>query len=156
MQRYHKTVIMKKKLYALAGGLVGAGVLTALHQSIRYSLPDIAPRMDLLDLSLIHKVGDQMHLALPPDNELYKATFIGEIIANSAYYSLIGGDCPQLKAWFLGTVAGVSAVVLPEHLGIDPAPSNRTKATKYLTVGYYLAGALAAAATIKWLNKISD
>lgn len=147
---------MKKKLYAIAGGLVGTAVLTALHQTIRYSLPDIAPRMDQLDMQLLHKAGDQMHIALPDDNELYKMTFIGEIVCNTAYYSLIGGDCPQLKAWFLGTVAGVSAVVLPEHLGINPAPSNRTQATKYLTVGYYLAGALAAAATVKWLNSLSD
>jgi hypothetical protein len=156
LQPQNKTVIMKKKLYALAGGLVGTAVLTALHQSIRYTLPDIAPRMDLLDLSLIHKVGDHMHLALPPDNELYKATFIGEIICNTAYYSLIGGDCPQIKGWLLGAVAGASAVILPEHLGIDPAPSNRTKTTQYLTVGYYVAGALAAAATIRWLNSLSD
>ena len=147
---------MKRKLYAIAGALVGTTVLTALHQSIRYAFPDIAPRMDLLDLSLIHKAGDQMHLALPPDDELYKMTFIGEIVCNTAYYSLIGGDCPKLKAWFLGTVAGASAVVLPEHLGIDPAQSNRTRATQYLTVGYYLAGALAAAATVRWLNHLSD
>ena len=147
---------MKKKLFALAGALVGTSVLTALHQSIRYTLPDIAPRMDMLDLELIHKVGDQLHVSLPSDDELYRATFIGEIVCNTAYYSLIGGSCPQLKAWFLGTVAGVSAVVLPEHLGIDPAPSNRTKATQYLTVGYYVAGALAAAATIRWLNKLTD
>ena len=146
---------MKKKLYAIAGGLVGAGVLTALHQSIRYTLPNIAPRMDLLDLELIHKAGDRMHLTLPSDDQLYRMTFIGELVCNSAYYSLIGGDCPQIKAWLLGTAAGVSAVVLPEHLGIDPAPSNRTKATQYLTVGYYVAGALAAAATIRWLNKLS-
>jgi hypothetical protein len=56
----------------------------------------------------------------------------------------------------LGAVAGASAVILPEHLGIDPAPSNRTKTTQYLTVGYYVAGALAAAATIRWLNSLSD
>lgn len=147
---------MKKKLYALAGGLVGTSVLTALHQTIRYAFPDIAPRMDLLDLSLIHKVGDELHLPLPSDEELYKMTFIGEIVGNTAYYSLIGGNCPQLKAWFLGTVAGATAVILPEHLGIDPAPSNRTKTTQYLTVGYYLAGALAAAATVRWLNSLSD
>jgi len=146
---------MKRKLYALAGGLVGAGVLTALHQAIRYTLPDIAPRMDKLDLELIHKVGGQLQLDLPPDDELYRMTFIGEIVCNSAYYSMIGGDCTQLKAWLLGTTAGVSAVILPEHLGIDPAPSNRTKATQYLTVGYYVAGALAAAATVRWLNRLS-
>jgi hypothetical protein len=147
---------MKRKLFALAGGLVGTAVLTALHQTIRYTLPDIAPRMDLLDLSLIHKVGNQTNMALPPDDKLYKMTFIGEIVCNTAYYSLIGGDCPQIKAWLLGSAAGVSAVVLPEHLGIDPAPSNRTKATRYLTVGYYVAGALAAAATIRWLNRLTD
>src|SRR6476469_3189522 len=147
---------MKRELFALAGGLVGTTGLTALHQTIRYTLPNIAPRMDLLDLSLIHKVGGQMQVELPPEDQLYKMTFIGEIICNTAYYSLIGGDCPKLKAWFLGSIAGASAVVLPEHLGIDPAPSNRTKATQYLTVGYYLAGALAAAATVRWLNRLRD
>jgi hypothetical protein len=147
---------MKRKLFALAGGLVGTTVLTALHQTIRYTLPDIAPRMDLLDLSLMHKVGDQLNLSLPPDDQLYKMTFIGEIVCNTAYYTLISGDCPQLKAWFLGGIAGASAVVLPEKLGLDPAPSNRTKATQYLTVGYYVAGALAAAATIRWLNRLAD
>lgn len=146
---------MKKKLYALAGGLAGAVVLTALHQSVRYLRPDIAPRMDKLDMDLIHKVGDQLQIPLPPDNELYRMTFVGEILGNTAYYSLIGDTLPQLNAWFLGTLAGVSALVLPEHLGIDPAPCNRTKATQYLTVGYYVAGALAAAATTKWLKDLS-
>ena len=89
---------MKRKLFALAGGLVGTTVLTALHQTIRYTLPDIAPRMDLFDLSLIHKVGDQMHLSLPSDDELYKMTFISEIVCNTAYYTLIGGDCPTIKS----------------------------------------------------------
>lgn len=146
---------MKKKLFALAGGLVGTTVLTALHQTIRYTLPDIAPRMDLLDLKLIHKTANQLHLPLPSDEVLYRMTFIGEFVGNTAYYSLIGTSFPKINALFLGTIAGAGAVVLPEHLGINPAPSNRTRATQYLTIGYYVAGALAAAATINWLKKLT-
>ena len=146
---------MKRKLILLAGGLVGTTVLTALHQTIRKTLPDIAPRMDLLDIELIHKAGNELNITLPSDKDLYKMTFIGEFVGNTAYYSLIGTTFPRLNAWFLGTLAGAGAVVLPEHFGINPAPSNRTKATQYLTIGYYVTGALAAAATVRWLKRIT-
>ena len=45
----------------------------------------------------------------------------------------------------LGLVAGVSAVVLPEPLGLSKESSNKTLGTQLMTIVLYLMGGLAAA-----------
>lgn len=146
---------MKKRLYALAGGLAGACTVTLLHQALRYSVPGIAPRMDLMGMEAMRKARQFLGWPIPPENELFKQTFIGDMISNTMYYSFAGGDCTQLKGLLLGTAAGLGAVNLPEPMGLTPAHSNRTKATRYLSVGIYVAGGIAAAATINWLNSLA-
>ncbi len=145
---------MKKKLLALAGGLAGACTVSMLHQAFRYIIPAVAPRMDLLGMEAMRKVRNAVGMPIPPEDELYKQTFIGDIITNTLYYSLAGSKGSQLNGLLLGTGAGIGAVDLPEYIGLQPAHSNRTKATRYLAVGMYVAGGLAAAATVKWLNSL--
>jgi hypothetical protein len=76
-------------------------------------------------------------------------------VSNTLYYSLTAGGSTELKAWLLGSAAGWGAVKLPSHIGLDPSNSNRTEATRFLTVGLYLIGGLTAASTVRWLNKIT-
>lgn len=144
-----------KKLFAITGGLAGACTVTLLHQMLKYTVPRIAPRMDLMGMEAMRKTRAYIGYAIPPEPELYKQTMIGDIVANSLYYSLASGDCTNLKGALLGAAAGAGAVKLPEHLGLNPANSNRTQTTKYLAFGIYLVGGIVAASTIRWLTKIA-
>jgi hypothetical protein len=144
-----------KKIIALLGGFTGAITVTALHQALKYTVPDLAPRMDLLGMEAMKKVRQRIHLPIPSEEELYEQTFVGDIIANTLYYSLAGGNAADLKGTILGIVAGIGAVQLPAKLHLTPAHSSRTKATEYLAMAIYIAGGLAAAATIGSLTQLT-
>ena len=144
-----------KKIIALIGGLAGAGTVTLLHQAIKAAAPSIAPRMDLLGMEAMKKIRNRVHLPIPSEETLYKQTFVGDIIANTLYYSLAGGSAADLKGTALGIAAGIGAVQLPEKLHLNPAHSSRTKATEYLSMGIYIAGGLVAAATIGSLTLLT-
>ena len=145
-----------KKIIALMGGLAGAATVTLLHQALKTVAPSVAPRMDLLGMEAMKKVRNRVHLPIPPEKELYKQTFVGDIIANTLYYSLAGGNAADLKGTVLGIAAGIGAVQLPEKLHLTPAHSNRTKTTEYLAMGIYIAGGLMAAATIGNLTQLTN
>jgi hypothetical protein len=53
-------------------------------------------------------------------------------------------------------LAGVGAVVLPGPLGLGRQPTNRARATQVMTVLWYLAGGLAAAAAARRLKPASS
>lgn len=144
-----------KKVIAIIGGLAGAVTVTLLHQTLKTVVPSIAPRMDLLGMEAMKKIRSRVHLPIPSEDKLYKQTFVGDIIANTLYYSLAGGNAADLKGTMLGIAAGIGAVQLPEKLHLNPEHSNRTKATEYLSMGIYIAGGLMAAATIGTLTELS-
>ena len=132
---------------ALLSGFVGACTVTLIHETARRFVPD-APRMDILGMRAISKslraVGEQP----PAGRRLHTAALVGDILSNSLYYSLVGvgrGKNVRLLGAGLGTAAGVGGVVLPEPLGLGGDASGRSKSTQIMTVGWYLAGGLAAA-----------
>lgn len=143
---------------AILSGFIGACTLTLIHETARRLVPD-APRMDILGMRAISKalrtVGEQ-----PPESKrLHRASLIGDILANSLYYSLVGvgrAENVLLRGAGLGIAAGVGGVLLPEPLGLGGEPSGRSDATKVMTVGWYLAGALAAAAAYRLLAAQPD
>ena len=145
-----------KKVIALLGGIAGAATVTALHQALKTVAPAVAPRMDLLGMEAMKKIRNRVHLPIPSEEELYKQTFVGDIIFNTLYYSLAGGKAADLKGTVLGIAAGVGAVQLPEKLHLNPEHSSRTKTTEYLTMGIYIAGGLMAAATVGGLLQLSN
>lgn len=133
-------------LRAMGSGLVGACALTVIHESARRVIPE-APRMDVLGKSVAARVFRALDVEVPPSEQLHDITLAGDVISNSLYYSLVGLGGPEtatLRGALLGLGAGVGAVLLPEPLGLGSAPSARTNATKAMTVGWYLAGGLAA------------
>ena len=139
---------------ALVSGLIGACTLTLIHETVRRLSPD-APRMDLLGMRAISKsiraAGGQ-----PPDNRtLHTVSLVGDMLANSLYYSLVGVGGEKgvwLRGAGLGMAAGLGGVMLPEPMGLGGEPSGRTNATKVMTVGWYLAGALAAATAYRLMG----
>lgn len=144
-----------KVLKALGSGFVGACALTLLHETARRVIPD-APRMDVLGMQAIAKSMRKMEQTPPPDEELHTMALAGDVVSNSLYYSLVGigkAEGVWRRGALVGLGAGVGAVLLPERLGLDDAPSARTPATQLMTVGWYLFGGLVAAAAFSLVNK---
>jgi hypothetical protein len=135
----------------LAGGLAGTLTVASLHEALRRITPD-APRMDLLDMELIRKGLKSIHKGVPEDNELQRWAVGGELISDTAYFSLTGMGGKKgvwLRGALLGLVAGVTAVVLPKPLGLPDEPSNKTLGTRLMTIGLYVVGGLVAAGITK-------
>ncbi len=142
---------------ALAGGLAGTLALASMHEALRRIWPD-APRMDLLDIALIRKGLDSIHKEPPEAARLQRWAVGGELLCDTAYYSLIGLAGKKgawLKGALLGLAAGITAVILPKPLGLPEQWSSKTPGTRLMTVGLYLAGGLAAAAMAQLVDKAS-
>ena len=145
---------MIKPLLSLAGGLAGACALTLLHEITRKKDRD-APRMDLLGMSALASLIKKSGGTPPPNDQLFGITMAGDVAGNALYYSLAGIG-PKRGVWMrglvLGLAAGAGAVYLPEPLGLPTAPSNRTLETKLLTIAFYTAGGLLAAAAMELMD----
>ena len=138
----------------LAGGIAGTITVASLHEGLRRITPD-APRMDLLDIELIRKGLQLCHQEIPETRELERWAVAGELICDTAYYSLAAvGRKKALwtRGTLLGLFAGITAVILPGPLGISKEPSNKTMATQLMTIGLYLAGGIVAAAITKLVD----
>ncbi|WP_461103661.1 hypothetical protein [Spirosoma koreense] len=144
----------KTILQSLGSGLFGACVLNVIHETTRQFI-DEAPRVDLLGERAIKKGMKKVNLEPPTGDELYYWTLAGDLVSNALYYSLVGLAKPKYAVpagAALGLAAGVGAVGLPGPMGLGTAPSNRTPATKVMTIGWYLIGGLATAGAFRFLK----
>jgi hypothetical protein len=140
---------------ALVSGAVGAGALTALHETVRRVAPH-APRMDVIGERALKRSLRKVGITPPKRDGLYRWTLAGDLTGNALYYGLVGiGD--DRRAWLrgaaLGLAAGLGAAFLPGPLGLGRQPGQRTPMTQILTVAWYLAGGLAAAAVYRALSR---
>ena len=136
-------------LQALETGVAGACTLTFIHETARRLLPN-APRLDTLGRRAIVRAMEKMRLPSPSEGSLQGLALTGDILFNSLYYSFVGVGSRKsalLRGSLLGLGAGLGAVFLPKYLGLGAKPTNRTPATKAMSVAWYVAGGLAAAAT---------
>ena len=139
----------------LAGGLAGATAVTLIHESIKQVVPQ-APRMDRLGMQAISKGLHKAGKRVPKGNALFTAALAGDLVSNAIFYSMAGIGSEKnlwLRSTLLGLTAGIGAVVLPEPLGLNKQFSNKTVATKLMTVGLYVAGSLVTTAVIKLLQR---
>ncbi|EYB67852.1 hypothetical protein DEIPH_ctg032orf0102 [Deinococcus phoenicis] len=136
-----------------AAGLVGAVTVTLLNEGARRVLPH-APRMEVIGERALSRSLRAADVPPPHGEALYRWTLLADIVSNSLYYSLVGTGSPR-KAWpwggALGLAAGVGGALLPRPLGLGRQPGEQAPLTPLLTVGWYLAGGLAAAATYRAL-----
>ena len=140
---------------SIKSGLAGAAALTLAHEVIRKTVPN-APRMDRLGMTALAKLLRAGGVGLPRQRNLFLATMAGDLVANAIYYSLTGvGEKGNhlLKGSLLGLSAGLGAVILPKHMGLPSWPSERTTATKVLTVGIYFLGGVIAASVLNSLER---
>jgi hypothetical protein len=129
---------------ALVSGVTGALALTTIHELGRRGFSG-APRMDEVAMRALRRIlpGRQRD-----PRRLHQLALAGDLISNSVYYSLV--SAPTRKATWtraaaLGTAAGVCALILPERLGLGAPQNSDRRANQLMTIGWYLAGALAAA-----------
>jgi len=141
---------------ALAGGLAGAIALNLIHEAYRKMDPD-APHIHLIGEEALVKLLKTANLPEPAnEDELYLWTLAGDVLSNTFYYSLIGaGKNKDLlkRGLVLGAAAGLGAVLMPEKMGLNDAPSTRTTETKVLSVLWYTLGGVVAAQVIRLLRK---
>jgi len=133
---------------SFASGLVGAVALTSVHQLAR-RVTDAAPRMDVLGERAIGRAVTAAGGTIPSQAALHQWALAGDLLANSAYYSLVtcGRDAHMwTRAVGLGLAAGIGALVLPARLGLGDPPKSDQRSNQIMTVAWYLLGGLAAAA----------
>jgi hypothetical protein len=142
---------------SLLAGLAGATALTAVHQLARRYVPN-APRMDVLGKRALTRLSSGRTAALPAA-DLERITLAGDLVGNSAFYALVGLGTAR-SAWprgaVLGLAAGAGALLLPERLGLGPAPHSQSGANQIMTVAWYLIGGLAAACALQALHAETD
>jgi hypothetical protein len=144
-------------LESLHSGLAGAVALTAVHEIGRRKLAD-APRMDLLGQRAIANISEMTFGSQPSDEDLQELSLIGDITANSLYYSLVGAGPPEgaiVRGGLLGLAAGIGAVALPGPLGLGSDPSNHSNATRMMTVAWYTVGGLVAGSIYRVIGRSS-
>lgn len=150
-----KEILMMNASTVFTGGLAGAATVTLLHESIRKVVPK-APRMDRLGMQAISKGLSKSGFEIPGQQSLFTMALAGDLISNALYYSAAGIGSEKniwLRSSLLGLAAGLSAVLLPEPLGLNPKYSNRSLKTQVLTVGLYVTGSLVTTAVIKLLSR---
>jgi hypothetical protein len=138
----------------LLAGLGGAVALNILHESLKRA--GDMPRIDLVGEEALQKGLRHFGTEIKDDDALYGATLGADLVSNALYYSAIGAGSRKHiwgRAVVLGLSAGIGAVALPEHMGLNAKPVAHNKKVKALTIGYYLAGALVTAALAKKLEK---
>lgn len=131
---------------ALGGGTVGAVALTALHELTRRSVPH-APRMDVIGMRALSKTIRALGRRPARGDRLFRQTLLGDLAANTLYYSLAaaGRRAPR-RGLLLGAAAGLGAAALPPLLGLGRPPGAKWPVTPLMTLALYTAGGLAAGA----------
>lgn len=133
---------------ALLSGLAGATALTLVHESVRRIRSD-APRMDTLGRRAIASGMEAVGIEPPAGDEMQAVALAGDMVSNTLFYALVGLGKPSgaiARGAALGAVAGLGAATLPPLMGLGHRPGARTTQTAVMTVGWYLAGGLAAGA----------
>lgn len=143
-----------KVLASLAGGLAGAITVTVLHELIRKVDPS-APRLDLVGQKATEKLVQKTGHTPPTGNSLYATSLAGSILANTLSYSLAGmsGKRPLSFGTIMGATMGLSAVTLPNKLGLNGHHVKSDQRKKWMTVLLYIAGGLVASAVARQVEK---
>jgi hypothetical protein len=128
---------------AALSGVAGAVAVTTVHQAARLLTAD-APRMDVVGRRALTRGAHIVDWPVPSGPALQTAALAGDLVCNSAYYSLATS---WTRGVVLGLAAGVGALVLPQRMGLGDPPKSERLSNKVMTVAWYLVGGLAAAAT---------
>ena len=147
-----------KPVTALGGGLAGAVAVTLINESVKKIIPQ-APRLDLLGMNAVSKGLKAAGKTPSSEKKLFAIALAGDLITNAIFYSAAGIGREKnvwLRSSLLGLAAGIAAVALPGPMGLEEKHTNKSLATKLMTVGIYMAGSVLTAAVIKLIAKKVD
>jgi hypothetical protein len=139
----------------MLGGLIGAIALNVVHQVAKHYTSD-APEVDKIGEEALTKALKSVHVQPPDSEHLFLVTLGSDLLANAAYYSLIGRGNKKnllLRGAVLGAAAGIGALTLTKPMGLDDDPVNESTNRQVMTVGWYLLGGLVTALAMKIMNK---
>jgi hypothetical protein len=149
-------VIMSKEFKkigdAALSGVAGAVALTTVHQVARH-LTESAPRMDVLGVRALTRGAQLADISVPGPETLQRAALASDLMCNTAYYSFA---TTWRRGLMLGLAAGVGALVLPKQMGLGEPPKSDRVSNKVMTIAWYVAGGLAAAATATRLAALRE
>ena len=132
---------------SLFSGFIGACTVTLINEvARRYSSQ--APRLDLLGMRALDTALRTLQVPVSSESQLRVLALLGDLATNTLYYRQIAhGHTTSLwlRGVMLGSGVGIGVLVLSPLLGFGTAPVARTQATCLMTIGWYLAGGLAAA-----------
>ena len=140
---------------AVLAGLAGAGALTVIHESARQFVPH-APRTDVLGSRAIVATYRWLGLTPPTGWTLYALAIAADLSSNGAIYAAIPlGDrrTAYHRGLAIGLLTGLTAWLLPPAIGLGHMPGRRTPHTQAMTLAWYAAGGLAAAAVSQLLRR---
>jgi hypothetical protein len=140
---------------SVGSGLIGALVLTAIHEAGRRVAPH-PPRMDVLGRRAAKKTLVAAGRPAPNRAGLQRWALAGDILANTMYYAGVArgrGTSRWGRALLMGAAAGVTAMYLPPYIGLGNAPNRGYASTHVMTTLWYVGGALATAAVASAANR---
>jgi hypothetical protein len=114
--------------------------------------------MDVLGMRALRTYLPMLQHEPPRSSRLHRLALAGDLAANSVYYSAVCAGRPAdtwARAALLGLAAGFGALFLPKPMGLGDPPGSTTTENQVMTVAWYVAGALAAAATANCLQSRS-
>lgn len=139
---------MTRTQRSMMAGAAGAGALTLIHQAARAMTP-YAPRMDVLGTRALRAAHARLGPGMPSGANLEREALAGDLVANSAYYALVGASdrgSTWMRGLALGLAAGLGALMLPRPMGLGDPPHADRLDTQLMTVAWYVVGGLTAAA----------
>ena len=145
-------VVLNKNILS---GIIGAIMLNLVHQ-LGKKVDKDAPRIDQIGQEALSKSIRSVGYDPPRGNKLFAATLVGDLVANSIYYGLIGKGRKEnllLRGIVYGAVAGIGALTLTKPMGLDGQPVNKTAKTKIMTIGWYVLGGVVTVFAHKLINR---
>jgi len=140
---------------SLIAGFAGAAALNILHETMR-KLDSEAPRMDLMGEQAVRKSAEALNIDPPTGNKLYGVTLAGDVLTNATYFAAIGMGGKKymlLRAIGAGVSAGFTALKAPKPLGLNEKYVANSEKREFLTVAYYVFGALVTAGVLGLMTK---
>lgn len=132
-------------------GLAGSTALTGLHEALKNM--NGTPRVDLLGKEALEKVFGNGESRIS-ENTLYWGSIAGDLLSNSAFYSIIAkAKNPMFTGAIIGGVVGTFTLVSPNLFGLNKNHVRSTETKKYITLGYYIFGGLAAGFVAKMMKE---
>jgi hypothetical protein len=142
-------------LESVIAGAAGAAALTAVHQTARVAT-DQAPRMDVLGKRALRAIARQAGAPFSGSRDLERETMAGDLVANTAYYALIGAGRDEhvmARGLTLGLLAGIGALLLPRPMGLGDPPNAHNPVTQVMTVAWYVIGGITAAVVMRGMGR---